>query len=94
MTELTFTKEENLGMACQAIACGDEGVVTFSVKMADGKAHKLLAQHSVDGVNWQSIGVMEFAGYAELNVDGLRPNVQKARIVLLDFATPQSAQWV
>lgn len=94
MAELKFTKVENLGMASQSVACGDEGVVTFAIKMADESVHKLLAQHSVDGTNWESIGVMEFAGYAELNVDGLRPNVQKARIVLLDYAEPQSAQWV
>lgn len=94
MAELTFNKDGNLGMASQAIACGDEGVVTFSIKMADENTHKLLAQHSVDGINWQSIGVMEFANYAELNIDGLRPNVQKARVVLLDFSKPESAQWV
>lgn len=94
MSELTFTNQENLGMVSQAITCGDEGVITFSIKMGDEKVHNILAQHSIDGINWQSIGVMSFASYAELNIDGLRPNLQKARVVLLDFAAPQKAQWV
>lgn len=94
MTELTFTNQENLGMVSQAITCGDEGVVTFAIKMEDEKVHNLLAQHSIDGINWQSIDVMSFASYAELSIDGLRPNLQQARVILLDFAKPQKAQWV
>lgn len=77
-----------------AILCGEDGIVTFAVKIDDGKVHTLLAQHSVDGENWQNIGTMDFVQYAELNIDGLRPSVQRARIVVLDESTITKAQYV
>lgn len=71
MTDLNFTKKDGMQQS-DAILCGDEGIVTFAIKIDDGKVHTLLAQHSVDGENWQNVGTMDFVQYAEVNVDGLR----------------------
>ena len=93
MTTLNFTKKNGMQQS-DAILCGEDGIVTFSVKIDDGKVHTLLAQHSVDGENWQNIGTMDFVQYAELNIDELRPSVQRARIVVLDESTITKAQYV
>lgn len=93
MTTLNFTEKDGMQQS-DAILCGDEGIVTFAIKIADGKVHTLLAQHSVDGENWQNAGTMDFVGYAEVNVDGLRPSVQRARIIVLDTAEIDNAQYV
>ena len=93
MATLTFNGEAGL-QTSQAVLSGDEGVVTFAIKMADDKPHRLLAQHSINGTNWQSIGTREFVDYAELSIDGLRPNIQYARVVILDNTKIEKAEYV
>lgn len=94
MEKLNFTQNENLGAVSGNVLCGDEGIVTFAVKMADEKTHTALVQQSVDGTNWQNVGTTSFADYLELNVEGLRANVQNVRICILDGTTPETAQYV
>lgn len=94
MEKLNFTQNEDLGAVSGKVLCGDEGIVTFAVKMADEKTHTALVQQSVDGVNWQNVGTTSFADYLELNVEGLRANVQNVRICILDGTTPETAQYV
>lgn len=94
MEKLTFTQNADLGAVSGKVLCGDEGIVTFAVKMADEKTHTALVQQSVDGVNWQNVGTTSFADYLELNIEGLRANVQNVRICILDGTTPESGQYV
>lgn len=88
MNELTFTQDNVLGAISNKVLCGDEGVVTFAVKMLDDKTHKALVQQSIDGENWQNVGTASFTEYLEVNIEGLRANVQYARIAILDGILP------
>ena len=94
MNELTFAQDNVLGAISNKVLCGDEGIVTFAVKMPDDKTHKALVQQSIDGENWQNVGTASFTEYLEVNIEGLRANVQYVRIAILDGTLPKQGRYV
>lgn len=93
MKELLFTTKESVSYS-DAVLCGQEGMLTFSIKMADESVHKVLVQHSIDNENWQNLGVTEFVSYTEFTIDGIRPELQYVRVCMLDGVTPSKASVV
>lgn len=80
--KLTFASEGG-NLVSTPVTAADDGAITISLTIADGKPHRIAAQHSINGEEWQPCGTADFAdGHIELTIDGLRAGVQKVRFVV------------
>ena len=75
-----------------SIVAGDDGVVTVNVQTESQKSETLVVEHSINGESWQSCGVLHFVANVEVNIRGLRPDVQYVRLIA--SVKPTKAQWL
>ncbi len=90
-TSLSFIRAEGSDYYRTEALTPTDGAVTVNVVMPEERNYTLLAEHSIDGKNWQLCGSRNFVRTVELTVDGLR-DAQYVRFALL--SEPASACYI